>query len=559
MAEGSHGLPEEKVSKVGEFIDLLAPLQLTQEGVAAHLWRLVDSTDEVLRVGAVCALFDAGGISKRNIERIMPLAVHMSVSGRLFNYLVSRYEYSSARELAVNAQEPPTTPVRRRFEAFLDEDWQMLVAAEEQAFLNDGQIEHLGRASDYAERAAGWQEAALWSLRAVLLTPVAPQPTGKLLTILDFANRFAELRRLLDIYKKANLHRDMCLLLEARLCLEDKQYDRLTKIIPSIALEKLDERLRPKAFAIMARACEAQGRYEEAIKWFEKQNDSGRAPPLGKQGRYFNTLTKLEQIEVGNLSHDPNVNYFSMVGFPRSGTTLLENALAAHPVIETFEEIPSDTVMFKAMGNVPNPGIAGAEERRRAFEAARECYYGEIRRRSRKPSAVVYIDKLPMRTAYIRVLEKIFPQRKYIFSIRHPYDVVLSCFQQRFKLNQAMENFRRFDDACTLYDQVMQRWFDVFPGPTERVQYVKYDDLVLNFDEELRKVLAFLGVEWDDAVRNFAAAAERRKVSTPSYSKVRAGLDLGIQSQWRDYSFLFQKSAAGPLKPWAERFGYETV
>jgi hypothetical protein len=560
MAEGSaQGSLEPHASDIFHFIEMLALLQLTREGVGEHLWRLVNSNDEILRVGAVCVLFDAGGIRKRHFEQIMPLTGHMSVRARLFNFLITRYEYDQARSLAATTLDPPTLPARKRLEALLDENWSELVEAEKQAFLNDGQLEHLTKASEYAERASGWQESALLALRAVLLSPMAPQPAGKLITILDDANRFTELRRLLEIYEKAHLHRDICLLLDARLSLHDEKYDRLAKLLSSVPLDKLDERVRPKAFSIMAQACEAQGKYQEAIGWFEKQNDSGRAPPLGERSSYLGRVTKLEQIEVGTLSDDPNSNYYAMVGFPRSGTTLLENALAAHPKIESFEEIPSDIIMFKAMSEVDASGITEPEQRRKAFEAARECYYREIRRRTKKPFVSVYIDKLPLRSIYIRVLERMFPQRKYIFSIRHPYDVVLSCFQQRFKLNDAMENFRRFDDACLLYNQVMQRWFEVFPGPTERVHYVRYDDLVLNFDEEIRKVLAFLGVEWDDTVRNFAAAAERRKVATPSYSKVRAGLNLGIQTRWRDYRFLFDKPAAAPLKSWVERFGYEAV
>jgi hypothetical protein len=259
------------------------------------------------------------------------------------------------------------------------------------------------------------------------------------------------------------------------------------------------------------------------------------------------------------LAPDPRAkSHFAMLGFPRSGTTLLENSLAVHPQVETFEEIPSDMILFKTISSV-DANVSDAGDRRRGFEVARERYYGELQRRSRKLSAKAFVDKLPLRTAYIRLLERMFPQRKYIFSVRHPYDVVLSCFQQRFKLNQAMENFRRFDDACALYDQVMQRWFEVFPGPSERVHYVKYNDLVLNFEQEIGSVLAFLGVEWDQAVLDFAAAAERRRVATPSYSKVRAGLDLGIQTRWRNYCFLFEKPAAALLKPWVERFGYDTA
>jgi hypothetical protein len=559
MAEGSQGQPSDSTVTIGKLIDLLAQFQFSREGVAAHLWRLVDGDDEVLSVAGVCTLFDSGGIKSSHISRIMPFARYTSVCVRLFNYHLSRHEYALAGRLADNAITPDTLNVRGRLRALLNEEWATLVEVERLAFLTDGQIEHLGRASDYAERMAGWQEAARWSLRAVIATPVAPQPVAKLLTILENANRFEEMRRLLEIFGKAKLHRDICLLLEGRLCLKDKNYPQLQRAISAIALDKLDERIRPKAFTIMAEACEAQAKYREAIGWFEKQNDSGRAAPVRQGSRFLNHIKRMEQIDVGELSADPRVNnHFAMLGFPRSGTTLLENALAAHSDVETFEEVPADAVLFRAMSTVAATA-SDAGTRRHGFEAARESYYGELQRRSRKPTAKVFVDKLPLRTAYIKVVEKIFPQRKYIFSVRHPYDVVLSCFQQRFKLNQAMENFRRFEDACALYDEVMQRWFKVFPGPSERVHYVKYDDLVLNFDAEIGKVLAFLGVEWDEAVRNFAAAAERRKVATPSYSKVRAGLDLGVQTRWRNYSFLFEKPAAAPLKPWVERLGYEAA
>jgi tetratricopeptide (TPR) repeat protein len=475
------------------------------------------------------------------------------------HYFLTRHEYERARVLVAAVKDSPSVPIQEQYRALLDEDWPALVDQARQAFLNEGQLEHLGRASDYAERAAGWQEATLWTLRTVLLTPISPQPAGKLFTIMENANRFQELAQLLQIYKKLNLHPDLSLLLEARLCLEDQKYERLVELLRLLSIDRLDERLRPKAYSIKARACEAQKKYEEAVKWFEHQNDAGRGPALGTRSRFFDYIKKLEQIDVCLLAADSNKNYFSMVGFPRSGTTLLENALAAHPQIETFEEIPSDTVMFKAMTSVASQIHLAAFEKKRGYEAARECYYSEIRRRSKKKCASVFVDKLPLRSAYIAVLEKVFPERKYIFSVRHPYDVVLSCFQQRFKLNQAMEHFRRFEDACMLYNNVMQRWFEVFPTSSERVHYVKYDDLVVDFDEEIRKVLAFVGVDWDDSVRNFAATAERRKVATPSYSKVRAGLNLGIQTRWRDYGFLFEKPAAAPLKSWVKRLGYEAV
>src|SRR5688572_26386106 len=243
MAEGSHGPTERQSSKVLALIDQLALLELTRQGVAEHLWRLSESDDEILRVGAICVLLDAGGVRKRHLERIMPLAMHLSVRSRLFNHLLLRCEFGEAKTLAETTQDPPSLSVHKRFQALLDEDWSTLVAAEKQAFLNDGQLEHLAKAAEHAERASGWQEAALWALRAVLLSPVAPQPAGKLITILDDANRFAELRRLLEIYKRTKLHRDICLRLEARLCLQDGEYDKLAKLMATVPHDKLDERV----------------------------------------------------------------------------------------------------------------------------------------------------------------------------------------------------------------------------------------------------------------------------------------------------------------------------
>jgi hypothetical protein len=73
-----------------------------------------------------------------------------------------------------------------------------------------------------------------------------------------------------------------------------------------------------------------------------------------------------------------------------------------------------------------------------------------------------------------------------------------------------------------------------------------------------RGVLDFLGVPWSDAVRDFSKTAENRAAKTPSYQKVRQGLSIGIQTQWRNYRFAFESDAAKPLAKWAEFFGYET-
>ena len=69
------------------------------------------------------------------------------------------------------------------------------------------------------------------------------------------------------------------------------------------------------------------------------------------------------------------------------------------------------------------------------------------------------IDKMPIRSLYSPLMAKLLPEQRYIFSIRHPYDVALSCFKQRFKPNGAMSSFLSFADTVQLYDFAMTTWF----------------------------------------------------------------------------------------------------
>ncbi|AGY92610.1 hypothetical protein SPICUR_08410 [Spiribacter curvatus] len=169
-------------------------------------------------------------------------------------------------------------------------------------------------------------------------------------------------------------------------------------------------------------------------------------------------------------------------------------------------------------------------------------YYDALEQRRQKSSTIL-IDKTPILSADIHYMEKLFPAKRYIFSVRHPYDVVLSNFKQRYHQNAAMAAFNEFWSSCDFYDYVMKNWFEVFPGETDRVCYVYYDELVTNFEPTIRRVIDFLGVEWDDAVLDFAEHSKKRAVRTPSYANVRKGLSLGVQSSYQNYLFLFDDYA----------------
>ena len=186
----------------------------------------------------------------------------------------------------------------------------------------------------------------------------------------------------------------------------------------------------------------------------------------------------------------------------------------------------------------------------------RNLYFQNLTRYVDKPDPKVIIDKTPIIGANIKYLEKIVPEMRYIFSIRHPYDVVLSNYKQDYAQNIAMAAFNDIFEACVQYDYVMRNWFEVFPGETDRVYYIKYDELVNDFDRVIGGALDHLGVDWTDEVRNFAENSSNRAVRTPSYANVRKGLTIGVQTSWQKFEFLFDDKCRELLDPWVERHGY---
>ena len=306
--------------------------------------------------------------------------------------------------------------------------------------------------------------------------------------------------------------------------------------------------------SLKAELMEHLGRFEEAYRSYCKQNKLMRGP--GFDTSVFRDRTKAKaEAKIEDAGPDERTDHYLMLGFPRSGTTLLENALASHPEIETFEEI-------SALGSLSQFFFTRSESGTNSFGRnftlqARARYYREIDRHKNKPGAKVFIDKLPIASADAKFFGKIFPGKRYIFSIRHPYDVVLSCFKQAFTPNAAMDNFTTFADSCRIYDFVMNEWFGTFSLDSEDVCYIRYDRLVTDLKTEISRALSFVGLDWNEEILEFAQRAEERRVKTPSYAKVRSGLSLGVQSGWRNYEFLFRTADARPLDRWVKLFGYE--
>ena len=143
-------------------------------------------------------------------------------------------------------------------------------------------------------------------------------------------------------------------------------------------------------------------------------------------------------------------------GFPRSGTTLLDTILRTHNLIEVIEEKPIVEEFINDLKIKINNDLSNLENIDENFRhQMRNIYFKKRNKYTKFDKKKIYIDKLPLNLIFIGEIYRFFPNAKFIFALRNPYDVILSCFMQQFAPNDAMMNFTNLDDTSKFYDLSM--------------------------------------------------------------------------------------------------------
>ena len=246
-----------------------------------------------------------------------------------------------------------------------------------------------------------------------------------------------------------------------------------------------------------------------------------------------------------------------LVGFPRSGTTLLDRILSGHPDIQVLEE--KDTLQDVLRAAVLDDAklrdflrldVVGLAQWRYAYWQ-RVAEYLPGRRAS-----AVFVDKLPLNSVFMPLMQRLFPGGKFIFALRDPRDVVLSCFMQGFDLNEAMRHFLSLEETARYYAAVMQVGAESAERLGPRVHEVRYEDVVADTESAARRLLEFLGLPWQAMVLEFSVNSRGKRINTPSYSQVAEPIYTRAKERWKRY-----ESQLAPVLPileaFVKRFDYE--
>ncbi len=353
----------------------------------------------------------------------------------------------------------------------------------------------------------------------------------------------------------------------AQLAIRKNQHVAAADYLNRIQIEKLEPALKSLYFNLLAKTCDKLGRFDEAFSAFEKQNAltlasaeakkiSASAYLSGIQMRKNAWTTDARPNWTGRPSSGGQISPTFLVGFPRSGTTLLDTILRSHPEICVVEEQP----MVKIMGNAFNRehtienfnGLSEAE-----VLGLQKAYFEELGMHlDPKAKGKLIVDKLPMNIAHAGLISRVFPDAKFILALRHPCDCVLSCFMQTFKLNHAMANFLSLEQSARLYAAVMELWSAYRQKLGPEVHVLKYEDLIQDLEGACRPLIEFLGLTWDENLHNYQkTAAERVSINTPSYSQVVQPLYTQASGRWTNYRKQMEP-VLPVLESWIKSFGY---
>jgi Flp pilus assembly protein TadD len=406
--------------------------------------------------------------------------------------------------------------------------------------------------------------------RAIQVRPDHVEALAALATLLARTGRIEDARPHAE--RALALRRDHPIAASAMATIEIAEGDhagaeaRLQALLMSPSVTPL---IRATAYAQLGDARHGQGRWREAFRSYEVAGASFRelyAPTLGAgseafQARLEDLARRIEATEAcawtppEAIPPGPARTHVFLIGFPRSGTTLLEQVLAAHPAVETLEERPTLALLEEQFLIKPEGMAALTSLEPGRVARLRRDYWDRVRGFGANPGGKVFIDKLPLNLVNLPLIARLFPDAKVLLALRDPRDVVLSGFRRTFGLNAPMFGLLTLEGAAAFYDRAMtlvERSRERLPLDLHEV---RYERLVSDFEQETRALCDFLALDWLQEMTDFAQAARRRTINTPSAAQVRQELYAHGNGQWRAYGE--QMAAVLPvLEPWVTRFGY---
>ncbi len=405
-------------------------------------------------------------------------------------------------------------------------------------------------------------------LNSIKLDPELAAGYHTLFEIYEKSNNLEALAESLTMHENNNVIINEINLYKARLYFRQKLYHQAKQTILLIS----DKWLNSQPSNIVIQYWSYRGfiedklaNYDKAFYYFTKSQQNplySQTNPsrwLDKIQEYKNALINKSTTKTTNKSSDStNYNIAFLLGFPRSGTTLLDTILRSHTNIDVIEEKPMLLHLESIIRDSFKIDLSQLFELTHSqIDYLRAEYLNLVSVNSPNSNNLI-IDKLPLSTISIPLINILFPTAKILFSYRHPCDTVLSCMQQVFQPNDAMSNFVSLESSSIFYNNVMKGWVDYQRNLSFDYRMVRYESLISDYYSYSRDIIDFLGLPMDQNISNFTLTAKARGfISTPSSSQVTQSIYKDSILKWVNYKKHFCNSMVY-LEEWISFFNYDT-
>ena len=247
-----------------------------------------------------------------------------------------------------------------------------------------------------------------------------------------------------------------------------------------------------------------------------------------------------------------------IIGFPRSGTTLLEQMLDAHPDFCAMDERAFIHELTERMtfAGQPYPS-ALADLTASEADQLRDVYAAMVHKVVPELGTRRLVDKNPLNMLCLPMIMRLFPEARIILCLRHPCDVLLSCYMQSFRSPAFMVLCSSLERLARGYVRAFEHWFYQMEVFAPRVLEWRYESVVNRFDEHVLKLGHFLELDDPAPLARFAEHARNKHyISTPSYAQVTQGIHSRAVHRWHAYREMFEP-VLPILQPVLERLGYD--
>ena len=414
------------------------------------------------------------------------------------------------------------------------------------------------------------QEAEHAFQRALEIEAVHQLALGNLAALYELGNRLEDCESIAN--QGLKLHPDDVALTVALAKCRHRQQDHAAaeQLLGPLADRDLDPRLAKDVHFTFGQVLDKLDQPKAAFEQFKLGNEAAAKwwqagdPEPDRLAPALASIAELITAQWGqtiSAGQGPSAaaSPIFLLGFQRSGATLLDTILGAHGGVLVMEEQPVINRVIAAMNQQfgQYPGVL-AQLDDAAVDSLRDCYWQAVGELSdwKVDAGQRLLDKSPLHTIHLGLIKRLFPEAPIILALRHPLDVCLSCFMQDFTMTPFMTHFLTVEGVAAVYVEVMGLWRLYREYLSFHCHLIRYEDLVEDTEGELRKLLKFIELPWRPKMMDYVGHAHSRGlINTPSYHQVTQPVYKGAKYRWLRYREELE-GVMGVVEEFIADFGY---